>query len=267
MKWNINKFLIANTMSKKAPKKVRQPIDLKMSGLVALIAGFSGYAIVSFVSSTNDYVDYMQANVLTSDQSGDVVLEDVVAVNDAGQKSENPFLDLPEDHPNRDAVLKLYYAGVVAGDDYGRFNPDAKVTRAEAVKMILESAKFDLLAYENLENCFGDVRSAELDWFAPHVCAGKEAGYFQGGAEGKFNPQAEITKAEALKMVLTAFDLKISERVSTLPYLDVPADSWYLGVADAANRYGLINDSEIFDAGRLLSRAELAQVIVKAAKL
>ena len=269
MKWNINKFLIVKIMAKKNNSESKSR-NLHFPAFVALIAGVSGYAIVSFVSSTNDYVDYMEANVLGSSEVGS---EEVVGEEVAGEEvaskvdySDNPFLDLRDDHPNREAVLFLYHEGVVKGDDFGRFNPDAKVSRAEAVKMVLEAAKFDLLAYDNLENCFGDVKTVGEHWFAAHVCGGKGAGYFKGNADGNFYPNAEVSKAEALKMVLTAFDFEIKDnsKVMSVPYVDVNSEDWFLGVAEAANREGLIKPSEIFDGGRLLSRAEVAQVILNA---
>lgn len=240
--------------------------NLQFNGLIALIAGFSGYAIVSFMMSTSDYTDYMEANVLDANE----VQESEVAVENLNYQGaaydDNPFIDLASDHPNREAILFLYHQGIVKGDDFGKFNPDAKVTRAEAVKMVLEAAGFDLLAYESFENCFNDVRTVDMDWFAAHVCGGKAAGYFSGNPDGNFYPNAEVSKAEALKMVLVAFDFKINDnsKVVSLPYDDVSPEAWFVGVAEAANKYGLVRPSEVFDGGRLLSRGDVAQVIFNA---
>lgn len=257
-------------MSKKVQKQVGGR-SLPFHALVALIAVFSGYAIVSFVFATNDYVDYMQANVMGVDEvngNGEEEDLDVTGVVETVKTEDitNPFLDLADNHPNRDAILFLYHEGIVKGNDYGNFNPDAKVTRAEAVKMVLDAAKTDLVAYEPLENCFKDVRTVELDWFAVHVCAGKAAGFFSGNADGSFYPNAEVSKAELLKIVLLVFgmDVKDNSKVVSSPYMDVALDAWYLGVADAAGDYGLVRPSDTFDAGRLLSRGDVAQVIVNA---
>lgn len=249
-------------MSKvKTVKKVESSVPKHHRNFLALLVlftGFSLYAITSFMTSNNDYIKKMFANVLSSNQAVEVPVN-----------PENPFKDLPDYHQNYKAVLELYYRGVVGGYSDNTFKPDNKVNRAEFAKMLAEASDVDYAAVpsQNISNCFTDV-SVPGAWFEPSVCAAKYKGWVNGYAAGDFGVTRNITKAEGLKIVLKAFQLEVpaNETVVDMPYNDVHPDDWFLGVAKAAKDTGVVGKSTVFIPGWELTRADVAQIIYNAMK-
>lgn len=231
-------------------------------GLLVLLVGFSSYAIFSFFVSTQNYIDEYYASAV---RATPVIFADAPIL---AQSKENPFIDLSDDHSNADAVIALYYQGVVAGYSDSTFKPDKKVNRAEFAKMLVEASDLDYTDFEAsvMANCFRDVKDLPDHWFAPSVCAAKTQGWISGYDGGNFLPTQNINRAEALKIVLSAFGFAVPDNssVTEKPYSDVALDSWYLTVATAAKEQGIISSSGNFNAGLELSRAEIAQMIYNA---
>ena len=230
-----------------------------------LFAGLSMYAIATFMTSNNQYINGLSANVASPEADVVTVYEDPVSV----ANRENPFKDLNSDHQNYEAVISLYYEGILSGYDDGTFQPDKKVNRAEFSKMIVEAVDLDYTSFPSakLSNCFGDVKDLPVDWFAPAVCAAKYKGWVSGYDGGDFKAGKNIVKAEGLKIVLKAFGFKIPENseVKAAPYEDVDMEKdWFVAVAEVAKENGIVKAEGNFSGGYELSRADLAQVIYNA---
>jgi hypothetical protein len=98
-----------------------------------------------------------------------------------------------------EAVSAAVRAGIVNGYPDGTFRPNAIVIRAEALTMIAKSA--GLPAGSVAKTAFED--DAEImDWAKPYVHAAYESGLVQGQSGNKFNPQAAMTRAEAVVFLL-----------------------------------------------------------------
>lgn len=234
--------------------------ELHFLAVLILFVGFSVYAISSFVTSNNNYIDRIFTDVLRSG--------DEVAVYEEEVDRDNPFSDLDSSNPQYDAVIALYYEGIVGGYDDGTFRPGKNVTRAEFSKMLVEALDVDYtkLPPAELSNCFTDVKDLPDHWFAPAVCASKYNGWVSGYAGGTFAPGNNINKAEALKIVLKAFVFDIPDNVSVveMPYGDLKEGDWYIGVAQAAKENVLIPAAGVFDAGSSMTRGEIARIIYEA---
>lgn len=243
-----------------AHKRNIEPHHYHMSGLLALVVGFASYAFISSFTSTNNYLDLMQTDVLNAD--GDAV----AVVDTPAQSKENPFLDLPEDHPNKEAILALYYDGIVKGDDKGNFRPNDWVNRGEFAKIVAEAIDLDLTTVKVAENCFADVKTFKEHWFTPYVCAMKEKGLINGYAGNVFEAAKFINRAESLKVILEAFAMPITpnNEVGPSKYSDVKPADWFVGVAASAGTTGLISEGGVFDAGHQMTRAEVCQVVFNA---
>lgn len=254
------KKVVKSQKVSKNPQKTVLANNKHFLAVLVLFVGFSSYAILSFMSSNNDYIK----KLLTDVTSSDVVTEGPEIPR------ENPFVDLPADHINYDAVIALYYEGIVSGYSDGTFKPDKKVNRAEFAKMLVEAGDLDYtdMPAADLSNCFGDVKDLPGDWFAPSVCAAKYKGWVNGYESGNYAPSQNINKAEGVKIVLKAFGFTIpaNESVAELPYSDVGLTDWYLGVAQAAKQYALVSKGDVFMAGWELTRGDVSQVIFNAMK-
>lgn len=228
--------------------------------VLVLFAGFSLYAITSFMTANNNYIKKMFADVTSPTAQ--------TALQTQAQK-ENPFSDLTGTHPGYQAILELYYRGVVSGYSDNTFRPDNKVNRAEFAKMLTEASDTDYAALPagKMSNCFTDVNVPGA-WFEPAVCAAKYKGWVNGYESGDFGVMQNITKAEGLKILEKAFglDLTADTALKTMPYNDVHPQDWFAGVAQVARDNNLINKSAVFVPDWELTRSDVAQVIYNAMK-
>jgi len=229
--------------------------------ILVLFAGFSLYTITSFMTANNAYIKKMFADVTSSDQT---------ATDQSQVQKENPFKDLNDSHPAYQAILQLYYRGVVNGYPDNTFKPDNKVNRAEFAKILAEASDVDYAALpaENMKNCFTDLTSDPGAWYVPSICAAKYKGWVNGYASGDYGILNNITKGEALKIVLKAFgfDIPANETIKDMPYNDVHPGDWYVGVAEAAKNNNLVVHSTVFVPNWELTRADVAQIIYAAMK-
>ena len=229
--------------------------------VLVVFAGFSLYAITSFMTSNNIYIKKMFADVSASDQ---------VSTDPAQVKQENPFKDLADSQPAYQAIIQLYYRGVVGGYPDNTFRPDAKVNRAEFAKMLAEASDMDYAALPavNMVNCFNDLKNDPGAWYVPSVCAAKYKGWINGYQSGDFGVTNNITKAEALKIVLKAFafDVPANETVKDMPYNDVHPGDWFVAVSKAAKDNNLVVHSTVFVPNWELTRSDVVQIIYNAMK-
>jgi hypothetical protein len=101
--------------------------------------------------------------------------------------------------------------GVIEGRGEGVYDPNANVTRAEFAKMISKALGIDGgIAQEN----FSDVNAS--DWFQPYVATVSKWGITNGRSADKFEPNANITRAEMATMIARAMQ-KVNGTVSLVP--------------------------------------------------
>jgi hypothetical protein len=95
--------------------------------------------------------------------------------------------------------------GVLNGYGDGRFLPNNKVSRAEALKVVLYALKLEKSSYEGVANPFKDVSA--IDWFYNVVMIGYSSGKIDGYPDGTFRPNNAISRAEFAK-IFTVFALE-----------------------------------------------------------
>lgn len=112
------------------------------------------------------------------------------------------FTDLPAGHQAYDAVQYLASRGILKGYDDGSFRPDQKVTRAEALKMIVTSTDVSQLPDNN--SGFVDVPADA--WYDPFAAYAAETLNIINDptTSPEFRGASNVTKAEFLKMFLLA---------------------------------------------------------------
>lgn len=120
-------------------------------------------------------------------------------------ESTKTFPDVAN-HWSKIYVESMAAKNVVGGYDDGNFRPDAKVTRAEFSKMVLQGLEVDLVRYDGE---FKDVNPK--DWYADYVATMKELGLAKGYDNGTFKPDAEITRAEMAVILSSIVDVEVSE--------------------------------------------------------
>lgn len=148
----------------------------------------------------------------------------------------------------REAIVDLSDRGVLSGYPDGTYRPQQQVSRAELTVLVMRM----LGTSSEPEVCFRDVSSR--DWFAPQVCAAKARGIVSGDAQGTFGPQRPVSYAEALKIVLSAFQI---------PVLQDPQAEWYVPYQNAAHLHHILS-RDSYEPGALISREVMAELIYRA---
>jgi hypothetical protein len=173
------------------------------------------------------------------------------------------FEDVKADSKFFDSLAYLKKNGVINGYQDNTFRPFQELTRAELLKTIVSAKKQYPLAL-NYTNCFKDVKN---QWFAPAVCLAKEKGWISGYTDGSFHPNEILTKAEALKMILKAFDIKKTPDTPSVDmYEDVEKNAWYYQYIETALSRKLINENpnlEFYQPESPATRGYVAQIIYR----
>ncbi len=126
----------------------------------------------------------------------------------------------------------------------GFFHPERNINRAELSKIIITSIYG---ANHTGANCFPDVKD---DWYAPYVCKAKTEDIVSGYDDGTFKPDKNVSIAEALKLVLNAYDMPVNKT----------EDIWYKPYIDYAKTNGLVF---VFlkSPDTYITRGEISEVI------
>lgn len=169
--------------------------------------------------------------------------------------------DVNSDDSFADAVKFLQKHDVISGYPDGSFKPYNVVTRVEAVKFILAGVNADLDNGGAL--AFKDTKSDE--WYADYVATAFEKEIIKGYPDGTFKPSNTVNRAEFLKMLLEAMDVKVSPAVIRDVYKDVKADAWYAPYVEYARDKNLIEDSHgYFKPEEGMTRSEVAETLYRA---
>ncbi len=147
------------------------------------------------------------------------------------------FSDI-QDSPYKTSIEYLYNHGVVEGYSDGTFRPEAKINRAEIMKIILEASLDEDLGFGR--QCFKDVGN---DWFAKYVCYAKEKKIVEGYPDGYFRPAQLVNTAEALKMGIESFPVQLGSA----------PDPWYQKYIDFSH------DNNIFSRYNILPQKEMTR--------
>lgn len=187
--------------------------------------------------------------------------------------SSNPayaadFSDVKENSAHYLAITTLGESGVLGGYEDGSFKPKQKITRAEALKMIV------LALYpeekENIENYIVPetpffIDTASSDWYTPYTEFARDKSIITGYSDLTFRPDENINLAETLKIFLgQKANLSVEEVAQNL-FNDTPADSWFTPYTAYAGKLGLINiaaSNEIFP-DQEVTRGMLAEILYR----
>jgi len=175
---------------------------------------------------------------------------------------DNPFPDLPESHPNYEAILSLYDWDVIDGYPDGTFKPDREINRAEFMKILIGDDYKDVDAEKS--DCFSDVGT---EWYAQYVCAGYSFGWVDGYPDGSFKPEQTVNKVEAIKMVLNAQhlgELALASEISVKPYDDVEVGQWYTPHVVRAKDLGILEETgALLDPGANMTRGGVSEMMYR----
>lgn len=187
-----------------------------------------------------------------------------------------PFPDA-EKHWAKEEIQYLYNRCVIDGKRPRQFAPDQPITRAEVTKIVLrlfalfdEKAQSKVLDLMNQADAFKDIKSN--DWFAAYVTQGFTQklvkGYQLADGSFEFRPNQPITRAEALKILLSAASVDL--KGSKVSYADVKPEDWFHKYVAYATEQGFIegyknskDGAAEFRPNQPITRAEFSKIGAK----
>jgi hypothetical protein len=113
------------------------------------------------------------------------------------QRQAATYTDLGSDYDwAKTAIQHLSDQGILQGMNAQRFEPQAELTRAQWVTMLVQAAGTGPAGTDGQEApvSFGDVKAD--DWYAPYVTTAAAQGWLTGYPDGRFKPDAPITRME-----------------------------------------------------------------------
>lgn len=145
-------------------------------------------------------------------------------------------------------VLSEY--SIINGYEDGTFRPDNNITRAEFCKLIICATMNDYIS--TYETSFKDV--SEEFWGKKYIYAAKTLGIVNGTTENTFDPEANITNEQAIKMIVCSLGYG-DEAVSAGGYPD--------GYIKVAEDLGIVSNDG-FHAEAVSTRQEIAEMVYNA---
>ena len=176
--------------------------------------------------------------------------------------SDIQFTDV-SDNWAKNYIYHLVARGVV--NNTANFNPDNNLTRAEALKIIVNAAGLGKFA-TGTTSSFSDV-SAD-SWYAPYVSFAVSKGIISKNAQ--FRPNDTITRAEIAKILVNVLGADTRNTQTTFTDTDPASDlTKYIATAQSLGIFsGQMIDGQLrFRPNDSITRAEIAKVVVKAFKL
>lgn len=169
------------------------------------------------------------------------------------------FKDISTSSKYHDSIVYLASKGVVKGYSDGTFKPTRSVTRAEALKLILEGNKTSL---SSGRLTFKDVKGD--DWYVRYVYTAKKKNIVGGYPDKTFRPNNTVSKAEFLKILFNAMKVDVDSGVAESPYGDVGADDWFAPYFAKAKELGVLDSSATnINPSAAMTRQEVADAIYR----
>lgn len=102
-------------------------------------------------------------------------------------------------------------------------------------------------------------------WAAAHINKLTDIGVLNGDGTGAFRPNDSVTRAEFVKMIVTAFSIPMGDTKTN--FTDVPADAWFAPYIAAAANCGIVTGvtATEFDTDAMITRQDLTVLCSRAA--
>lgn len=145
------------------------------------------------------------------------------------------FNDVPANSYYATAVADAYAGDVTSGTSATTFSPNANVTRGQFVTLLYNYAvKADssvAIDDDDVKEVFSDVATSK--YYAKAIQWASENGIADGVGNGKFDPDADVTRAQAITFIYRALGKSQTEATgeegeNTTQFTDVTSGAYYL---------------------------------------
>jgi len=166
------------------------------------------------------------------------------------------FIDVDVTHPYFHSIADLHQSDIIDGYEVNGarfFRPRQSINRAEALKILMLSAGIEL-DQSNAGSQFPDVPGSA--WFTDYVRTASERGIVKGYADGKFYPEAKVTRAEFVKMLIESFEV---------PLIATSEIDWFAPYINTATASRLLPEEDL--PHDHITRGEVAEIIFRATQV
>lgn len=174
------------------------------------------------------------------------------------------FKDVPSTHWAKKYIDALVSKDIIKGKTENVFMPNQTITRAEMAAIIARCIKDEVTATETFKDIDADA------WYSRDIAVLKKLGIVTGDYDGKFNPNAKITRAE-LSAILVRFYAYMTNNPAeaidesiTIEFKDsADIPKWATAYIAKCSRLGIIggnNDARVLPI-KNATRAEAAKMI------
>lgn len=176
-------------------------------------------------------------------------------VSNSALVSAGTFSDVPSSSPFYTYIENLASAGVVSGDR-GVYNPFGNATRGELSKMVVNASQFPINS--SAGPSFADVPSSNP--FYNFVETAKVNAWVNGYADGTFRPNAQVTRAEAMKIIVNSLGIP-TQSPSSPSFADVPRSNPFYQFVEGGRTAGLASPNAFYRPDALITRQEIAKLV------
>lgn len=122
----------------------------------------------------------------------------------------------------------------------------------------------ELVSSLDTNRMFSDLENAK--WAVSYVEYMAENNIMNGDGNGKFRPTDTITRAEFIKVLISALKLEDAEITNPIDFADVPSDAWYANYVKIGSSLGITNGTSptTFSPTEQVSRQDAAVMIINA---
>ena len=240
--------------------------------------------VLSYIPENEDYIEYPRGLYETDLNTKTVTVSayktKAFFIAQSGKSFNASVFQDVLTHWAKNYIEALYRKGIVKGRSKGVFAPNDHLTRAEFLKIALKAVEAETEDPDDIEDTpFADVPL--YAWYTPYANKAHELGFIKGYSDGTFRPDQFINRAEAVKILFSAFEFDMSGRPVSdsiqikKRYLDLKGSQWYFPYADFAIQKGIMsgvtdgNDGRFsyFGPSNPITRAEMAKLAIKTIEL
>lgn len=164
----------------------------------------------------------------------------ILGYTDGQVVETSPFKDVATGHSAAGAIAFVKQQGIMNGDQNGNFHAGANITRAEMATVVANYKQLPVA--DNVLITFNDTEDHWAQWI---IEANRAAGIIQGLEDGRFAPDASLTRAQAVVMINRMFERGPLYGVLAPSFPDVSTSHWaFRDIEEAAKSHTYIIDSE-----------------------
>mgnify|MGYP006273830955 CR=1 FL=1 len=258
----------------------RQEI-LKAANVYHLVAGYEDGTFRPEAPTTRE-----QAVAMLVDALEDKV-NNKEAINVPDHLTQPPFNDVDI---NRWSATKIHFAkqaGIVSGDDLGRFNPEAQLSRAQLVAMADQTLRFaiwvdlrrnnmpldQVMALEDIQTfSFDDIPSSH--WGLAAITEMGKVGLalpLEADEPTQFAPNStafrDFTVATCVRLIEAPYEEDLAtEPPGDMPFVDIGNSPYAQEITRAVSPYKIVSgaDDGLFHPAESISREHVVAMLVKA---